>query len=238
MNPLSPLNFASTTIVSLGGSLVAPAQVAVEFIRQFRDLVRTWLSEDPSRRIVLIVGGGAPARQYQDALKALEQHPAAEAQDWIGIMATRLNAQLVKAAFGSDCPNDVVTDPTAPLEWKSRVLVAAGWKPGFSTDFDAVVLAERFQAGTVVNLSNIAQVYTDDPKKNPDARPLEKATWKEFRAIVGDEWVPGKNTPFDPIATRQAAQLGLRVCVASGSDLKNLGKILRNQPFFGTVIQP
>ena len=228
----------TTTIVSLGGSLVAPAQVAVDFLRQFRDLVREWLAEDSARRIVLIVGGGAPARLYQDAFKALETNPSSEAQDWIGIMATRLNAQLVKAAFGSDCPNEVVTDPTAPLEWTGRVLVAAGWKPGFSTDFDAVVLAERFQAGTVVNLSNIAQVYTDDPKKNPEARPLAKASWKEFRTIVGEEWVPGKNTPFDPIATRQAAQLGLKVCVASGSDLNNLGKILRDEPFFGTVIQP
>jgi uridylate kinase len=115
-------------------------------------------------------------------------------------------------------------------------LVAAGWKPGFSTDFDAVMLAERFGAATVINLSNVAQVYTDDPRKNPDAKPLERVTWPEFQRIVGTEWKPGLNAPFDPIATTKAASLGLTVYMAAGSDLPNLGKILRNQPFFGTVI--
>ena len=114
--------------------------------------------------------------------------------------------------------------------------MAAGWKPGFSTDFDAVVLAERFGAKTVVNLSNIAQVYTDDPKKNPDAKPLVSATWPEFQKIVGTEWNPGLNAPFDPIATKKAADLGLTVVVAAGSNLPNLDKILRDEPFFGTTI--
>ena len=123
-----------------------------------------------------------------------------------------------------------------PLAVRCRVLVAAGWKPGFSTDFDAVVLAERFEAKTVINLSNIAQVYTDDPKKNPDARPLEAVSWPEFQKIVGTEWNPGLNAPFDPVATKKAAELGLSVYVAAGSDLPNLDKILRGQPFFGTVI--
>jgi uridylate kinase len=231
-------NASTTTIVSLGGSLVAPSGVATDFLAAFHRLVVNWLEEEPGRRLVLIVGGGAPARVYQEAYRSLCPQPQAQTQDWIGIMATRLNAQLVKAVFEKDCPGEVVTDPLGNWEWNGRVLVAAGWKPGFSTDFDAVVLAERFGAKTVVNLSNIAQVFTDDPKKNPAAQPLASATWKEFQKIVGDEWVPGKNTPFDPVATKKAAELGLSVYVASGSDLENLGKILRGKPFLGTVIHP
>ncbi|HOX92988.1 MAG TPA: UMP kinase, partial [Spirochaetales bacterium] len=157
-------------------------------------------------------------------------------QDWIGIMATRLNAQLVKACFGALCPQDVVTDPSAVSVFQGRVLVAGGWKPGFSTDFDAVVLAQRFGAREIVNLSNIAKVYTADPKLDPSAQPIDAISWDEFRAIVGDEWVPGKNAPFDPVASRRAQELGLRVVCAAGKDLANLEAILDNREFVGSTI--
>jgi len=225
-----------TTIISLGGSLVAPDGVDVRFLGDFRKRIILWLEENPSRRVVLIVGGGAPARLWQQAYRSVVNQSSVEDQDWIGIAATRLNAALVKAVFGELCLNEVVTDPTAPFSWTGRVLVAAGWKPGFSTDFDAVVLAERFLARTVVNLSNIAQVYTEDPKKNSDARPLDSISWSEFQRIVGSEWKPGINAPFDPVATKKAASLGLTVLIASGSDLTNLDLLLRGQDFFGTTI--
>jgi uridylate kinase len=216
--------------------MIAPDSVDVAFLQEFRRRLTLWLDEAAGRRVVLITGGGAPARVYQQAYRAVVAAPTLERQDWIGIAATRLNGALVKAIFGDDCPDEVVTDPTAPFTWNGRVLVAAGWKPGFSTDFDAVVLAERFGAQTVVNLSNIKQVYTDDPKKNPLAKPLDAVTWAEFQKIVGTDWNPGLNAPFDPVATKKAAELGLTVYVAAGGDLPNLDKILRGQPFFGTVI--
>jgi len=225
-----------TTIISLGGSMIAPDGVDVRFLKDFRITIETWLGEDAGRRVILITGGGAPARVYQKAYREIAEAPDDEAQDWIGVAATRLNGALVKASFGALCPNEVVTDPTAPLNWTGRVLVAAGWKPGFSTDYDAVLLAERFEARTVVNLSNIAKVYTDDPRKNPDAKPLDAIGWPEFQKLVGTEWNPGLNAPFDPIATKKAAELGLTVCVAAGSDLANLADILRNRPFVGTLV--
>jgi uridylate kinase len=117
-----------------------------------------------------------------------------------------------------------------------RILVAAGWKPGFSSDNDAVLLAERFGAKMVINLSNIEKVYTDDPRKNPNAKPIDRISWLDFRKMVGDDWVPGKNTPFDPIASRKAEELGLQVICAAGKNLSNLEKIIKNEDFIGTVI--
>jgi uridylate kinase len=225
-----------TIILSLGGSMIAPEGVDVRFLAEFRNRITLWLDEDPTRRVVLITGGGSPARVWQKAYREVVESPSLDLQDWIGIAATRLNAALVKGVFGPLCPDEVVTDPTAPFSWTGRVLVAAGWKPGFSTDFDAVLLAERFSARVVVNLSNIAQVYTDDPRKNPEAKPLGSIAWPEFQKIVGTEWKPGINAPFDPVATQKAAGLGLTVFFASGSDLPNLDRILRGQEFFGTVI--
>nr|QQK86937.1 uridylate kinase [Treponema sp.]QQK86939.1 uridylate kinase [Treponema sp.]QQK86943.1 uridylate kinase [Treponema sp.] len=228
------------TVLSVGGSIVAPDKPDFDFLDKFSKAVRGWLSEDSSRKLIMVIGGGAPAREYQNAYRTVcdlcKKNINNDEADWIGIMATRLNAQLVKAVFSDLCPNPVVYDPTAVDMFGGQVLVAAGWKPGFSTDNDAVLLAERFSGNLVVNLSNIAKVYTDDPKKNPEAKPIDKISWEDFIKIVGTEWVPGKNTPFDPIASQRAQKAGIKVICAAGKDIENLENILNGKDFKGTVI--
>ena len=228
------------TVLSVGGSIVTPDKPDFDFLDKFSKTIRTWLSQDLSRKLIMVIGGGAPARDYQNAYRKVcdlhKKNINNDEADWIGIMATRLNAQLVKAVFEDLCPNPVVYDPTAVDGFGGQILVAAGWKPGFSTDNDAVVLAERFSGNLVVNLSNIAKVYTDDPKKNPEAKPIDSISWEDFIKIVGTEWVPGKNTPFDPIASQRAQKAGIKVICAAGNDIENLENILNGKNFKGTVI--
>jgi uridylate kinase len=88
----------------------------------------------------------------------------------------------------------------------------------------------------IVNLSNIEKVYTDDPKKNPDAKPLDTISWEDFRKMVGDEWVPGKNCPFDPIASKKAQENKMKVICAGGKNIENIRAILNDKEFFGTTI--
>jgi uridylate kinase len=219
-------------VISLGGSIVAPDKIDVAFLSQFVSLIENSLLREEKRKFIFVVGGGAPARLYQSALRdvascsQLTINNMDECADWLGIMATRLNAQLIKSLFSKHCPNDVVTDPTADFSWNSRILVAAGWKPGFSSDNDAVLLAERFGAKTVVNLSNIEKVYTADPKLDAGAKPVDTISWKEFRAMVGNAWTPGKNLPFDPIASANAEKNNIKVICAAGRNLENLEKII------------
>jgi uridylate kinase len=222
--------------MSLGGSIVAPDGVDIPFLREFYSLIGDFINSDKNRRFILVVGGGGPARAWQNAYREISANAIDEDADWIGVMATRLNAQLVKAIMGGWCKEPVITDPSQAGPFTGRVLVAAGWKPGFSSDYDAVLLAEKFGAETVINLSNIKQVYTDDPKKNPGAKPLDAISWDDFKALVGDEWTPGKNVPFDPVATRHAAKIGLNVICAAGKDLPNLRLLLEDKPFIGTTI--
>lgn len=231
-----------TKVLSVGGSIVVPEKPDTDFLCKFIAMIRNWLNEDSQRRLILVVGGGGPARIYQNAYREIvsasdgASSDSSEA-DWIGIMATRLNAQLLKAALGDLCPQEVVYNPTTVDEFNGRILVAAGWKPGFSTDNDAVLLAERFNADTVVNLSNIEKVYTDDPRKNPDAKPIDSISWAEFRKMVGDDWTPGKNTPFDPIASKKAQNLNLTVICAAGKNIENIRSILDGKQFEGTEIK-
>jgi uridylate kinase len=222
-------------VISLGGSIVAPDAVDTAYLKELCVCLREYLAEDAERRLILVIGGGGPARRYQSVYREISENPDNEVQDWIGIAATRLNGELVRGLFSAECREALVTDPQAAV-FTGKILVAAGWKPGFSSDYDAVFLAEKFGAGTVINLSNISRVYTADPRLDSGAKPLDRLSWAEFRAIIGDEWTPGKNAPFDPIAAKKAAGLKMTVIVAAGKDLRNLASILRDEPFSGTTI--
>jgi uridylate kinase len=237
MNLMEDSDMKELTVISVGGSIIAPQEVDTRFLAEFNRQLRQYLTEDRNRKVILVCGGGAPARIWQNAAKEVLKKGENSDLDWIGIRATHLNGQLVRTIFSDLCTDPLVTDPTdAFISFGGQVLVAAGWKPGFSSDNDAVLLAQRFGGKRIVNLSNIEKVYTDDPRKNPDAKPLDQVSWEDFRTIVGDTWVPGKNTPFDPVASQKASQLGMQVICAKGSDIGNTMAILRHEPFVGTTI--
>jgi uridylate kinase len=129
-----------------------------------------------------------------------------------------------------------VKDPTKKVSWKSEVLVGGGWKPGRSTDYDAVLLAEMFGAKSLINVSNIDYVYTADPKKDPGAKPIEKISWADLIAMLPAEWSPNLSAPFDPIAARLAETQKLSVSIVNGSSLQNVSLALDGAAFKGTVI--
>lgn len=217
-------------VLSVGGSIIAPDNINTDFIKIFRD----FLLSRPER-FILVIGGGGIARKYQRALKELGID-SQEEMDLVGIAATKLNAQLIKSFFGKDCNNMIISDPTVKVDFGKKFLIANGWKPGFSTDFDSVMLAKNFGAKKVINLSNIDYAYDKDPNKFKDAKRIEKISWEKFINIVGDKWNPGLNAPFDPIASKKAKELGLEVIILNGKNLDNLGKCLDNDEFIGTKI--
>jgi len=228
----------NVTVISLGGSIIAPKGLDIPFLKGFAKLVEDFLGGDENRKLIIVCGGGSLARDYQAALREVYQASSSEDQDWVGIAATRVNGELVRRILRPWCVENLVTDPTDPAVFTGRVMVAAGWKPGFSTDNDAVVLAQRFSASRVINLSNIAMVYSADPRTNPDARAREHLSWKEMLEIVGGEWTPGKNTPFDATAARAAAASRIPVVFAEGRNLENLERILTGGKYVGTTIGP
>ena len=227
-------------VLSVGGSIVAPDTPDVAFIVKFVASMKKYLDQDKSRKLILVIGGGGVARSYINAYKGVMSQfsstISSDTADMVGIMATRLNAELIRATFADLCPSPVVYNPTTVENFEGSVLVAAGWKPGFSTDTDAVILAERFGANMVVNLSNITKVYTSDPKEDPTATPIDSISWDDFIKMVGTEWSPGKNLPFDPIASQKAREAKIKVVCANGRDIQNIENILMSKDFVGTVI--
>ena len=183
---------------------------------------------------MIICGGGKICRNYQEAAKATSVIPK-EDLDWIGIRATRLNAELVRSSFGDDAHKKVIHDPHEEIDGSGRIVIGAGFEPGSSTDLRAVQLAKRFGASRVINMSNIDYVYSADPKKDPHAERMESVSWPAFRKLVGNEWDPGLNMPFDPIASREAEAVGLEVVII-GNDMENFERLLNGEKFRGTTI--
>ncbi len=227
-------------IISLGGSLIAPKEgIDWKFLKRFRATLVDEMRH--GSRFVIITGGGNTARLYQEA--ASKAHKLTkDDQDWLGIHATRLNAHLVKTIFREYAHPRINKNPRTKADIRShfangeKIMVAAGWRPGWSTDYVATILAERLGAKTVINLSNIDYAYTKDPKKFPDAEKLITCDWPRFRKIVGNRWDPGMNAPFDPIASKHAETLGLKVIICKGSDIANLKKIFAGKKHRGTII--
>ena len=221
---------SKTAVISLGGSIIVPDQVDGFFLKKFRNIIVSLRAE----RFIIICGGGRVCRDYQNAAREIAAVPNKDL-DWIGIAATRLNAELVRSIFGSEAHGKVIHDPFEEIDGDERIIIGAGFQPGSSTDLRAVQLAKRFGASRVINMSNIDYVYSADPKKDPAAEKLEEISWSEFRKLVGDEWDPGLNMPFDPIASKEAEKEGLQVIII-GNDIHNLEKLLRSEDFKGTTI--
>lgn len=226
------MSVKETIIISLGGSLVAPGEIDLGFLKNFRHSLQKYL---PARRFFIIVGGGKIARLYQKAL--LEFGAKSNDRDWMGINVTKLNAEVIKQMFLSDAYPKIITDPNKKVKTNKDIIVGAGWKPGWSTDYDAVLMAKNNGVKTIINLSNIDYVYDKNPSQFPDAKALKEIDWKTLERIVGDKWTPGLSAPFDPKASKLAAKLKLKVVMINGKNLERLEDFLNYKPFIGTTIQ-
>ncbi len=221
-------------VISLGGSIVVPEEIDIPFLKKFRSLILKQVKK--GRKFIIIVGGGRTCRKYQKAAKEITK-PTQEDLDWIGIHTTRLNAHLLRTLFRDIAHPAVVRHYNERIRTKKPVMIACGWKPGHSTDYDAVMWARNFKSQTILNLSNIDYIYDRDPKYHKVAKRFERMPWKDFRKLVGNKWDPGLNAPFDPIASGEAQKLGIKVVIMNGRNLANLENFMNGKEFKGTVIE-
>jgi uridylate kinase len=222
-----------TIVMSVGGSLIVPDQIDTIFLAS----LKTFLNNETDKRFVIIAGGGRTARRYQDA--ATELHLLdKEDLDWLGIHATRLNGHLLRTILKDVSYPVMITNPDEVLDAPkdARVIIAAGYRPGASTDLRAIEIAKRVDAKKVINLSNIDYVYTADPRTNKEAEPIKEITWSDFRKLIPTEWDPGLSSPFDPIAARAAETANIEVACINGDKLTELKNYLNGQDFVGTRI--
>src|SRR3989344_5868968 len=133
-----------TIVISVGGSLIVPDQIDTTFLATFKELIMQETDLSNGRRFIIICGGGKTARRYQDAASAVSQLTPDDI-DWLGIHSTRLNGHLVRTVFREIAYRVMVTNPDEVLDIPpgTKLIVAAGYRPGSSTDLRAIQIADR-----------------------------------------------------------------------------------------------
>lgn len=223
-----------SVIVSLGGSLVIPDEIDAAFLRSFRELILR--SIEKGKRFVIVLGGGKTCRKYQQAAREIAPEMTKTDLDWVGIHTNNFNAEFMRITYGAYAHPVVGKNPKERIDFKEGVLFWGAFAPGHSSDYDAVEVARMLGAKEIINLSNIDYAYDKDPRKYPDAKAIKEISWRDYRALIPAEWDPGLNSPFDPIASKEAEALGLSVAIMNGKNLSNLERHLNGEAFEGTLI--
>jgi uridylate kinase len=228
---------SKTIVISLGGSIISPefGKIDINFLKKFRKLILKFLKK--RFKFIIIVGGGKTCRLYQSTASKIVKLPNDD-RDWLGIHTTRLNAHLLRTVFRKVSYPVILDKPQKPVKNNWQLLIAAGWRPGWSTDYIAVLLAKRFKIKEIINAGDVPFVYDKDPDRYKNAKAFKKIYWRDFRNIVGSRWSPGLSAPFDPIAAKLAEKLKIRVFMIKGTEIKNFEKVLLEEKFKGTVIGP
>lgn len=226
--------FKKTIIVALGGSIVYPDGIDTDFLKHFKKFVEKFLRN--GTKFVIVVGGGRLARVFQEVANEVSRLND-EDKDWIGIHSTRLNAHLLRTIFWR-IADPVVFDARGKIKkLKYPITIASGWRPGWSTDFVAAAIAHDLGVREFVVAGKPSHVYHKDPGVYKDVKPYETLTWRSYRKLIPEKWIPGFHAPVDPIAAKFSDGEKLNAIIINGKDLKNFENLLCGKEFKGTVIE-
>jgi uridylate kinase len=225
---------SKTIVLALGGSIIHPKKIDIVFLQKFRKFIFKHISS--GKKFIIVTGGGSIAREYQSSASRVTKLTN-EDKDWLGIHATRFNAHLMRTIFFKEADPVVIDERFKLKKIKYSLTFASGWKPGWSTDYIALRLAKDFNINEVIIAGNISHVYNKDPQKFKNIRMYKNISWKDYRKLIPNKWIPGSHAPVDPIGAKLADQKKMKAIIVNGKDLKNLDNLLAGKEFIGTIIE-
>lgn len=219
-------------VVSIGGSILVPGENDAEFIRRLADMLKEVSKEV---QLAIVCGGGKTARYYAGIAKDLGGDTYD--QDILGIAATRMNAQLLCLALG-DMPDSITGDAeeTAKMSAPGKVVVMGGTVPGHTTDAVSAMVATSMKADRIVNGTAVDAVYTDDPRKNSDAKRITSMTIDQLGDIVYKEHGASKSSVFDPLGVKLAKENSIDILIIDGRNLDELRNAILGKEIKGTFV--
>jgi uridylate kinase len=216
-------------VVRLGGSILG-TPIDPDIVKRYADVISKVLEQ--KHKVVVIVGGGATARQYiETARKIGLSH---KAQDLIAIQASRLNARLVGMALGSDDVAVTLREVISRVE-KDRIAVMGGLRPGITTDTVATLVAEAWKSDLIVKASDQDGIYEADPRSHPEAKLLRTVSYDTLVDILGGKHSPGIHMIVDPVAVQHITKNKLRLIVVNGTKPKNIISAVNGEKVGTTV---
>lgn len=140
--------------------------------------------------IGIVVGGGNLFRGQRSFIDIDRQ-----TGDYVGMLATVMNAIVLKNFFEKKAINAVVISATHMEPFASMyspdlvdyyfsqnyIIIFAGGtgNPFFTTDTAAALRAIQIGAQLLIKASNVDGIYSEDPRKNPDAVKYDEISFKE-----------------------------------------------------------
>ncbi|MBQ4072006.1 MAG: UMP kinase [Clostridia bacterium] len=187
--------------------------------------------------IALVIGAGNIWRGRQGT------EMDRQAADRMGMLATVINAIYMKDAIiraGAECAL-MSAVPMAPLTENYSADVAKRYLdegkivifgcglgiPFLSTDTTGAVRAAEIEADAMLMAKNVDYIYTDDPRKNPEARRLERVKASEVLAM--------NLKAIDATATAFCLSTGMPIHVFGLNDPKDILRAIEGE-CVGTVI--
>ena len=215
-------------IISLGGSVYNPNKFRYKYLEKLFSLLSEY-----NNQYIIVCGGGASARnKINDAKK---QGLSNKEQDLKGIEAINENIIKIGDIFYKYFPKLKITEKYSEVKGKYNFIVGAE-KPGRSSDWNAVKIAENLNVDLILNLSNTDQIYTKDPSKYKTAKPLKNISWNYYLREICKKEIPGGHYPFDPIASKLAKSKKIKVYFVNGNKLNRIKKFFEKQEY-GSLIE-
>lgn len=215
-------------VISLGGSVLTK-ELTAEHFKKYTDVMKKLAGK---HRLIVAIGGGKVCREYQKIGKELGSGVAE--RDFIGIMATHLNA----STFASGLGNKGYFVTWKPLKntvkeikknFGRKIIVCGGYDIGTSSDYDASYFAKLVKADLLINASNVAGVYSEDPKVNPNAEKFDKLTHNEFLKIIqNNSQTPGEYRLFDLKAAKLIRKFKIKTILIDGSNPEEIIKAVED----------
>ena len=221
-------------VLSLGGSLIIPDNINVDYLKKFK---KTVLKNTDKYKFIIVCGGGSIARKYISALSEVGMNDLF--QSFAGISATRMNARFMSYFFRQNQERGI---PHTMKELKRYVrkydVVFCGaleYKPDQTSDSTAAEIAKKFRT-IFINLTDVYGLYDKNPKEHKDAKFISKISWKNFNKIIDKiKFKPGQHFVLDQTAAKMIMKSKTTTYIL-GKNMNQLENVLRNKKFKGTII--
>ncbi len=206
-------------VISVGGSVLYDKKFNIKLAKDLKRVLDKFNND-----YKVVAGGGTLARDLISQFNFDE-----ESLHTLGIMATKINAFALSRILGYKF---VDIHPKRIGKIKENT-VSGGYKPGWSTDVDAAIIAKYWSADAFLNMTNVDHVYTDNPT-NKNAKPIDFMDYESAIELLGNNFDPGMHYPIDPRAVKILMSKRIPIYIFKG--IKNLEKILAGKEFVGTII--
>jgi len=224
-------------VLKIGGSLLynEDGQVRIDRLREYADSIKSLVKAGHS--LVVVVGGGKPARIFISAARELG---ASEAQcDWLGIKLARNNAELLCAALGDLAYPKIIDDfdeLEVAMNLGGKVVLLGGMIPGQSTNAVAAASAELIDADILFNATNVDGVYDRNPEEK-GAKKLDSIDVAQLRTILSSEGTrAGEYNLFDPVAIGIVERSKIPTVIFNGNNPQNLARAFNNEKIGTTIV--